>query len=108
MYGKILVADDEPEIVNFIKDALIKEGYEVIEAYDGEQAVKSVSLEHDLIILDVMMPGRDGYEVCREIRDRVICPIIFLSALQGETDKIKGLALGGDDYLTKPFSLKEL
>ncbi|HEX2946710.1 MAG TPA: response regulator transcription factor [Clostridia bacterium] len=108
MCGKILIADDEREIVNFIRDALVKEGYEVMEAYDGEAAVKLASRDPDLILLDVMMPGKDGCEVCREIRDRVACPIIFLSALQSESDKIRGLAMGGDDYLTKPFSMKEL
>lgn len=108
MVEKILIADDEEGIVSFIKDSLLAEGYTVLIAYDGEQAVKYAMQRPDLIILDVMMPCLNGYEVCKKIRDIVDCPIIFLSALQSEADKIKGLSLGGDDYLTKPFSLREL
>lgn len=108
MYGKILIVDDEADMVSFIKDALASDGYEVLVAYNGEQAVKYAATLPDLILLDIMMPDLNGYEVCQKIRDIVECPIIFLSALQGEVDKIKGLALGGDDYLTKPFSIKEL
>jgi DNA-binding response OmpR family regulator len=108
MYEKILIADDEEGIVSFIRDALYSEEYEVWAAYDGEQAINYAGKQPDLIILDIMMPGIDGFEVCKAIRDRVACPIIFLSARQNETDKIKGLALGGDDYLIKPFSLREL
>ncbi len=108
MYEKILIADDEEGIVSFVKDSLEKEGYQVLTASDGESAVELAKQNPSLIILDIMMPGKDGYEVCQAIRDKVICPIIFLSALQSETDKIKGLALGGDDYLTKPFSIREL
>jgi DNA-binding response OmpR family regulator len=108
MYERILIADDEEDMVSFIKDTLTSDGYEVFVAYNGEQAVTYAAMQPDLILLDIMMPGLNGYEVCRKIRDTVGCPIIFLSALQGEVDKIKGLALGGDDYLTKPFSMKEL
>ncbi|MCX8128853.1 MAG: response regulator transcription factor [Clostridia bacterium] len=108
MPEKILIADDEEGIISFIKDALICEGYEVMTATNGDQAVSCAMKHPDLIILDIMMPGKDGYEVCQAIRDIVSCPIIFLSALQSESDKIKGLAIGGDDYLTKPFSLREL
>jgi len=108
MSEKILIADDEEGIVSFIKDALICQGYEVIVAQDGEQAVKSAMQHPDLIILDIMMPGKNGYEVCKTIRDVVSCPIVFLSALESESDRIRGLALGGDDYLTKPFSIREL
>ena len=108
MYVKILIVDDEGDMVSFIKDALASDGYEVLAAYNGEQAVKYAATQPDLILLDIMMPDLNGYEVCQKIRDTVECPIIFLSALQGEVDKIKGLALGGDDYLTKPFSIKEL
>ncbi len=108
MYEKILIADDEEGIVSFIKDALYSEGYEVWVAYDGDQAIEKASKQPDLILLDIMMPGKDGFLVCKEIRDTVACPIIFLSALQSEADKIKGLSLGGDDYLIKPFSIKEL
>jgi DNA-binding response OmpR family regulator len=108
MYEKILIADDEEGIVSFIKDALFSEGYEVWTAYDDDQAIKYALKQPDLILLDIMMPGKDGFLVCKDIRDLVACPIVFLSALQSEADKIKGLALGGDDYLIKPFSLREL
>lgn len=108
MYEKILIIDDEEDIVAFIKDALDLDGYQVLAAYNGEQAMKYVAMQPDLILLDIMMPGLNGYEVCQRIRDTIGCPIIFLSALQSEADKVKGLALGGDDYLTKPFGMKEL
>ncbi|WP_326511419.1 response regulator transcription factor [Clostridium intestinale] len=108
MHGRILICDDEKEIVDFIEDALIDEGYEVITAYDGDMAVAMINKQPDLILLDIMMPGKDGYEVCNKIRDKVNCPIIFLSAKQDEMDKLKALALGGDDYITKPFSIREL
>lgn len=108
MHEKILIADDEDGILNFIKDALMNDGYEVLTAGDGEQAIRYAMKQPDLIILDIMMPGKDGYEVCQAIRDTVSCPIIFLSARQSEVDRIKGLAIGGDDYITKPFSIKEL
>ncbi|MCX7569343.1 response regulator transcription factor [Tumebacillus sp. DT12] len=104
----ILIADDEEEIVSLIADALEDEGYQVWTAFDGEQAVAMAERQPDLIVLDVMMPGKDGYEVCQAIRERVACPILFLSARQSETDRVKGLALGGDDYIGKPFSLVEL
>lgn len=108
MYEKILIVDDEEGIISFVKDALITEGYDVLVATNGDEAVEMAKKQPDLILLDIMMPGKDGYEVCKLIRDQVICPIIFLSALQSETDKIKGLTIGGDDYLTKPFSIREL
>lgn len=108
MYEKILVVDDEEDVISYIKDSLIMEGYEVLVACDGDKAVELAKMQPDLILLDVMMPHKNGYEVCQAIRDEVACPILFLSALKSETDKIKGLALGGDDYLTKPFSMKEL
>ncbi|MDF2988628.1 MAG: spaR [Eubacterium sp.] len=108
MYEKILIADDEEGIVSFIKDSLICEGYDILVASNGEQAVELAKKQPDLIILDVMMPGMDGYEVCSSIRDMVTCPIIFLSALQSESQRIKGLAVGGDDYIIKPFSMREL
>jgi two-component system, OmpR family, lantibiotic biosynthesis response regulator NisR/SpaR len=108
MSERILIVDDEAEIVSFLEDALIDEGYEVLAAYDGEQAMELAKKLPDLILLDVMMPGRDGYEVCQLLRDTVSCPILFLSARQSETDRIKGLGVGGDDYIAKPFSLREL
>ena len=106
--SKILIIDDEEDLVILLKDSLEKRGHIVLAAYDGESGIKKAKEHPDIIILDIMMPGIDGYEVCRKIRDAVLCPIIFLSAKQSETDKLKGLALGGDDYLIKPFSLNEL
>ncbi|MEZ0537888.1 response regulator transcription factor [Caldicellulosiruptoraceae bacterium PP1] len=106
--SKILIIDDEEDLVTLLKDSLEKRGHIVLAAYDGESGIKKAKEHPDIIILDIMMPGIDGYEVCRKIRDVVLCPIIFLSAKQSETDKLKGLALGGDDYLIKPFSLNEL
>jgi len=105
---KILVIDDEKEIVSFIKEALEMEGYYIITAYDGNEALTKITSNPDLILLDIMMPNIDGYEFCRKIREEIQCPILFLSAKQGELDKIKALSIGGDDYITKPFSLKEL
>ncbi|SDY02668.1 DNA-binding response regulator, OmpR family, contains REC and winged-helix (wHTH) domain [Evansella caseinilytica] len=108
MKEKILIVDDECEIVQFIKDALTDEGYEVMTAFHGDQVFKLLGGNPDLIILDVMMPGMDGWEVCRAIRGIVSCPILFLSARQSEEDRIKGLMVGGDDYMLKPFSVKEM
>ncbi|GIN41719.1 response regulator transcription factor [Heyndrickxia sp. FSL K6-6286] len=108
MDTKILIVDDEPEIVAFTKDYLQDQGYQVITAYNGQEALHSLQLQPNMIILDIMMPGMDGFELCELVRKRVTCPIIFLSAKHSEEDRIKGLMVGGDDYLTKPFSLKEL
>lgn len=108
MAPKLLIADDERDIVSLIKESLIDEGYTVLAAYDGHQAIELARQQPDLILLDVMMPGPDGFEVCQAIRDIVSCPIVFLSARHDESDKIQGLLVGGDDYLVKPFSLKEL
>ncbi|NWL86085.1 DNA-binding response regulator [Paenibacillus sp. 79R4] len=110
MREKILIADDEREIVEFMRDALEDDGYDVRIAYDGSQVLDRLE-EHeqfDLIILDIMMPHLDGLEVCQVIRDRVACPILFLSARSAEADRIRGLAVGGDDYIVKPFSMQEL
>ncbi len=108
MYEKILVIDDEKDIVSLIKDALEDENYIVYEAFNGNQAIEKLKLNPELILLDVMMPGRDGFEVCNNIRDLVSCPIIFLTAKSEEDAMIKGLSVGGDDYITKPFSIKQL
>jgi len=106
--SKILIIDDEIDLVNLLKDSLENRGHTVLTAFDGEEGIRKAKEQPDIIILDIMIPGIDGYEVIRRIRDAIFCPIIFLSAKQSETDMIKGLALGGDDYLTKPFSLNEL
>lgn len=106
--SKILIIDDEKDLVMLLEDELRAKGHQVLVAYDGQQGIELSEHQPDLIILDIMMPGADGFEVCRMIRDDVLCPIIFLSAKQSETDKIKGLSLGGDDYIIKPFGLREL
>lgn len=106
--SKILIIDDEKELVMLLADELKSRGHQVLSAYNGEMGIELARKQPDLIILDIMMPKTDGFEVCRVIRDDVLCPIIFLSAMQSEADKIKGLNLGGDDYIVKPFGLKEL
>ncbi len=107
--SKILVVDDEKNICELLSLYLIKEGYEVVCANDGEAAVSKFSTEpFDLVLLDIMLPKKDGWEVCKEIRKVSKTPIIMLSA-KGETfDKVLGLELGADDYVTKPFDTKEL
>ncbi|MFD3156865.1 response regulator transcription factor [Haloimpatiens sp. FM7330] len=108
MNEKILIVDDEEDIISFLKDSLEDEEYKVFSAYNGDEAVEKAKIHPDLILLDIMMPGKNGYEVCREIRDRVDCPIIFLTAKGEEEDIISGLGVGGDDYISKPFSLRQL
>ncbi|MEG0267653.1 MAG: response regulator YycF [Carnobacterium sp.] len=106
---KILVVDDEKPISDIVKFNLVKEGYEVFTAYDGEEALEQVKeVEPDLIILDLMLPKIDGLEVCREIRKTHDMPIIMVTAKDSEIDKVLGLELGADDYVTKPFSNREL
>ncbi len=109
MENLVLVVDDEKPIVDIVKINLQKNGYNVIEAYDGNEAVaKALSEEPDLILLDVMLPGQDGFSVCKKIRETSAVPIIMLTARDEEVDKILGLELGADDYMTKPFSIREL
>ncbi|PWA11178.1 DNA-binding response regulator [Pueribacillus theae] len=103
--GKILVADDDSDIREVLKLYLNKEGYDVIEAEDGNLAVAVFERENpDLLILDVMMPGLDGFEVCQIVRQKSDLPILFLSAKEDDVDKIVGLGIGGDDFISKPFS----
>jgi len=109
MAFKILVVDDEKPIADILKFNLEKEGYEVICAYDGDEAIELAEKESpDLILLDIMLPGKDGNEVCQEIRKTKMMPIIMLTAKDDEIDKVLGLELGADDYVTKPFSNREL
>lgn len=109
MEKKILVVDDEKPIADIIEFNLKKEGFDVHCAYDGNDAlVKVEELQPDLILLDIMLPGRDGMEVCREVRKKYETPIIMLTAKDSEIDKVLGLELGADDYVTKPFSTREL
>ena len=107
---KILVVDDESRMRKLVKDFLVKAGYDVIEAGDGEQAVDTFYAQKDiaLIILDVMMPKMDGWQVCREIRQNSKVPIIMLTAKGEPTDKVTGLEMGADDYIAKPFRPREL
>lgn len=101
---KILIADDEAEIRDVLRLYLEKDGYEVTEAADGVEAMEKIRKEHpDLVILDIMMPGLDGYRVLRNIREDNNIPVIMLSAKDSDADKILGLDLGADDYITKPF-----
>jgi two-component system, OmpR family, alkaline phosphatase synthesis response regulator PhoP len=109
LYKKILVVDDDIKIVELVKLYLIREGYTVLTAYDGNNALKIARESHpDLIVLDIMLPGIDGLELCRILRSESSIPIILLTAKTTEQDRIIGLDLGADDYVTKPFSPKEL
>ena len=109
MSKTILVVDDDKPIADILQFNLIKEGYRVICAYDGDEALEKVEEEQpDLMLLDIMLPKRDGMEVCREIRKKYDFPIIMLTAKGSEIDKVLGLEMGADDYVTKPFSTREL
>ena len=105
---RILLVDDDNGMISMVKDYLTVKGYDIITATDGETALNKIKYEPDIILLDVNMPKMDGFEVCMKIRELVSCPIIFLTAREEEADRIKGLEIGGDDYILKPFSLKEL
>ncbi len=106
---RVLVVDDEPRYVWAIKMNLEARGYEVVVAQDGETAIgRAVNDDPDVIMLDVRMPGMNGYEVCRQIREFSTVPVIMLTALAEEVDKVKGLDAGADDYVTKPFGAEEL
>lgn len=107
---RILVVDDESRMRKLVRDFLVREGYEVLEAGDGEEALDLFYREKDiaLIILDVMMPKRNGFEVCREIRETSKVPIIMLTAKGEESDELNGFELGVDEYISKPFSPKIL
>lgn len=106
---KVLVVDDEPSIVELIRFNLEREGFKVTAAYSGGGLLDRIRAERpDLVILDIMLPGEDGLTICREIRKESNLPIIMLTAKDSETDKVLGLELGADDYITKPFSPREL
>ncbi len=109
MSKKILIVDDEKSIADILIFNLKRDGYETIEAYDGEEGYfKAMSENPDLILLDVMLPKMDGFEVCKRIRESSNVPIIMLTARDEEIDKVLGLELGADDYMTKPFGVREL
>lgn len=109
MDNKILVIDDEKAIADIIKFNLEKEGYVVDTAYDGEEGINKVNKWiPELVILDIMMPKKDGFQVLKEIRTKYKFPVIMLTAKEEEVDKVLGLELGADDYIVKPFSMREL
>ena len=110
MAGKrVLVVDDDAKTVELVKLYLNRDGYKVLTAYNGVEALRLARESHpDLIVLDLMLPGIDGFEVCRTLRDESDVPIIMLTARTTDQDKLTGLGLGADDYVTKPFSPKEL
>jgi two-component system, OmpR family, response regulator RegX3 len=108
--GKILIADDEPSVRDSVGYALDQEGFEVTPAVDGTDAEAKLAgdFDYDLLILDIMMPGKSGLDICREVRSRSAVPIIILTAKDAEVDKVVGLEVGADDYVTKPFSVREI
>ena len=107
--SKILIVEDEETIADLEKDYLELSGFEVEVANDGDSVLeKALQEEYDLLILDLMLPGVDGFEICRKVRDEKNTPIIMVSAKKDDIDKIRGLGLGADDYMTKPFSPSEL
>lgn len=105
---RILVADDEPDVLSLLKDYFEINGYEVITAKNGKEVLEKIRINPDIILLDINMPDMDGLSVCHEIRDYISCPIVFLTARVEDSDKIRGFASGGDDYIIKPFSIEEL
>jgi two-component system response regulator VicR len=106
---KILIIEDEKSISDIIKFNLTKEGYDTDMAYDGKSGLdKALSIKPDLILLDIMLPVMDGFQVCKKIRETSTVPILMLTAKEEEVDKVLGLELGADDYITKPFGMREL
>lgn len=108
MKAKILIADDERDILLMLGRFFESKGFRVLPACSGEEALQQAEKQPDIILLDINMPGTDGLEVCRRIRDHISCPILFLTARIEDADKVQGFAAGGDDYIVKPFSLVEL
>ena len=108
-YSKVLVVEDERKISNFIKRGLLDSGYSVDTAFSGEEALDKIHDEYNLIILDLMLPDMDGFDICSKIRkSKIQTPVLMLTARNSTEDKIKGLDIGADDYLTKPFAIGEL
>jgi two-component system response regulator VicR len=106
---KVLIIEDEKAISDLIKFNLAEEGFETDTSYDGQEGLdKALSTDPDLVLLDVMLPTLDGFEICRKIREKSAVPIIMLTAKEEEVDKVLGLEYGADDYITKPFGLREL
>lgn len=108
MNEKILVVDDEKDIRKLLTDFFQLQGYQVYTARNGQEALDKISINPDIILLDINMPQMDGMEVCKKIRNYVTCPILFLTARIQEQDQINGLMIGGDDYIVKPFAVREL
>lgn len=108
MAYKILIIDDDAELLKMLRRYFEIKKYEVIAAQNGAEGLSKLKLQPDLILLDVNMPNIDGIEVCRRIRDKVACPVLFLTARSDEQDVVNGLSSGGDDYILKPFSPREL
>ena len=108
MAKKVLVVDDEKLIVKGIRFSLEQDGMEVDCAYDGQEADKAMATAYDMILLDVMLPKMDGFEVCQRIREFSNMPIVMLTAKGDDMDKILGLEYGADDYITKPFNILEV
>lgn len=106
--NKLLIVDDDAELLKMLKSYFEIRKYFVMTAENGAEALKKVEMQPDIILLDINMPQIDGIEVCRRIRDKISCPILFLTAKSEEQDRVNGLLSGGDDYILKPFSLKEL
>lgn len=108
MANKVLIVDDEKGVVDVMKDYFELYGYQVMTAYSGAEALEKMQGRPDIVLLDINMPGMDGLTVCRNIREHIVCPILFLTARIETADKIKGFSAGGDDYIVKPFDLDEL
>lgn len=108
MCKKVLIIDDNEEIISFIKPALECEGFTVDYAITGYEALSKINSKLNIILLDVMLPDLNGFDICKKIRESINCPIIFLTARGLEEERVKGFLVGGDDYIVKPFSLKEL
>ena len=108
MKYKLLMVDDDVQLLKMLSQYFQIKGYEILTAKDGKEALEKAAKGPDLILLDVNMPRMDGLEVCRRVRDKVSCPILFLTARVEEEDRVGGLLSGGDDYIVKPFSLREL
>src|SRR5918999_1545883 len=106
---RVLLVEDDQNIVDLVRSNLIARGHDVSVSKDGSDAVRLLeAVEPDMVILDLMLPGTDGFELCREMRERSSVGIVVLSARRGETDKVRALNLGADDYMTKPFGIEEL
>lgn len=108
MNEKIMLVDDEKGIVAIMKNYFEMSGYQVVTAYTGQEALKKMSCQPDIVLLDINMPDMDGLTVCQNIREHISCPILFLTARIETADKIKGFSAGADDYIVKPFDLDEL